>query len=29
VNVVQSQAAPTATESSQAVAQKPLLPADE
>ncbi|MFL2745921.1 MAG: hypothetical protein ACJ0A9_01175, partial [Dehalococcoidia bacterium] len=29
VNVVQSQAAPTATESSQAVAQKPLLPADQ
>ena len=29
VNVVQSQAAPTATESTQAVAQKPLLPDDE
>ena len=29
VNVVQSQAAPTATESSQAVPQKPLLPADQ
>ena len=29
VNVVQSQAAPTATESTQAVAQKPLLPADQ